>query len=209
MGYYLRVFAKSDATVSVTELRRGFDELGWDAVIECDPREEDCWKAIRVAHPDGGDICFIERDDNAPASLGGREVGEFLDDLGAYAPPSGAEWVREHLEHVRVIYAVKVQTDADGDPGGWDVLQFVVDTLASSRDGITHAEREGFYIGDGDYLIAAAPGFESLTTIDEWTVAIRSGDGWTAFVLDPGDESELAAFRRGEVPDGAASWRVT
>src|SRR5262245_48312696 len=41
VGYYIRVFAKSDATVSATALQQSFDELGWDAVIECSAGKED------------------------------------------------------------------------------------------------------------------------------------------------------------------------
>ncbi len=209
MGYYLRVFAKSDATVPVSRLRHDFDECDYDAVIECAPGKEDHWKEIRVAHADGGNICHVERDDVKPRSLAARELADFLNALGDYVPPSGVEWVRGQLEPVRVVYAVKVQTEADSDPDGWNVLQFVVDTLAGTLDGITHAELEGFYIDEGSYLVAAAPGFEKLTAVDQWTVAVRSGDGWTAYTLDPDDAAALAAFRRGEVPEGVESWRVT
>lgn len=209
MGYYIRVFARSDATVSAAALRAGFADLGWDAVVECDPGTDDHWEALRVAHPDGSDICFIQRDDVTAGSLGRSEVDDFAAALADYAPPSGAAWVGEFLDKVRVVYAVKVQTEADADPAGWDVLQYVVDTLAAELDGITHAELEGFYIDDGTYLVAAAAGFERLSAVDEWTVAVRSGDGWTGFTLNPDDEAEVSAFRRGEVPAGVESWAVT
>jgi hypothetical protein len=206
VGYYVRVFAKSDATVSMTALRQGFDGLGWDAVIECGAGQEDRWTEFRVAHGNGDNICLVQRDDVTPGSLGRREVESFTEALAEYVPRSGAGWVGEVLSRVRVIYAVRVQAS---DEDGWGAVQLVVDTLASELDGLTHAELEGFYIDDGYYLIAAAPGFERLTSVDEWTVAVRSGGGWTAFVLDPDDETALAAFRRGEVPDGVESWKVT
>jgi hypothetical protein len=209
VGYLLRVFAKSDATVSATGLQRGFDGLGWDAVVECDPGKEDCWKAIRVAHGDGKDICFIQRDDVSPGSLGQREVADFLYALDGYLPRSGAAWVAEFLAKARVLYLIKVQATVEGGHAGWDVTHWVAHVLCEKLDGITHAEMEGFYIKDDDYLVAVAPGFERLASISEWVVLVRQTSGWTAFGLDPGDEAALAAFRRGEVPDGVESWPVT
>jgi hypothetical protein len=207
VGYYIRVFAKSDATVPATALQRGFDGLGWDAVIECDPGKEDRWKAILVAHGNGDHIGFVERDDVSPGSLGRGEVDEFTATLADYRPRSGAEWAREFLAQARVVFAVQVAISTEGDPDGWDVLQWVTHTLSDELDGIIHAELEGFYIKDG-YLVAAAPDFERLAPDSGLVVAVRRDNGWTAFEALP-DDGTFAAFQRGEVPDGVESWSVT
>jgi hypothetical protein len=208
VGYYIRVFAKSDSSVPATWLRRDLDHLGWDAVIEHHGGTQDCWKSIVVAHGDGGQICFVEREEVSPGSLATREVQDYLVALADYRPQSGAEWVREFLARVRVIYPVRVQTCADTDPAGRAVMQFIIAEHSRRLDGITHAESEGFYIKENSYLVAAEPDAERIAPDDGCVVAVRQDDGWTAFHALPGDGT-FAAFLRGEVPEGVESWPVT
>jgi hypothetical protein len=207
VGYDMRVFAKSDSSVPVSWFRGAFDHLGTDVVIECDGGTEDRWQSLVVEHGDGREICFVEREEVSPESLAAREVQDYLDALADYRPRSGAEWVREFLARVRVVYPVRVQSDDDTDPDGWDVMQFIVTEHARRLDGITHAELEGFYINENRYLVAATPDAERLVPDSGCVVAIRQGDGWTAFRALPGDGT-FAAFLRGEVPDGVENWPV-
>ena len=97
MGYYLKVFAKSDATIPVSWFRTGYDQLGCDVVLECDPGMEDCWRSITVKHGDGRQICFVERNVVAPGSIAAQTVEGYLNDLSYYRPRSGVEWVGEFL----------------------------------------------------------------------------------------------------------------
>jgi hypothetical protein len=208
VGYYIRIFAKSDSSVPAPWLRRDFNHLGWDAVIEHHGGTEERWNSLVVEHGDGGQICFVEREDVSPGSTGADMARHFLDALAGYRPESGARWAAEFLARVRVLYSVRVQAYDDTDPHGWAVMQFIIAEHARRLDGITHAESEGFYINENRYLIAADPGAERIVPDDGCVVAVRQDDDWTAFHARPGDGT-LAAFLRGEVPDGVESWRVT
>ena len=198
MGYYLRVLAKSTATVPVSRLRQRLEKDGLKVVLECSTDEGSAWTKLLMKHRNGDPIADIERNEVAPGSLAFDELIEFADDIEECKPATAVKWLREFFKTVKAIYAFQILRGADRGKG-WDGIWAVEGELWGALGGILQSDNEGFSNEDGYSILWQ---FEDHVR-GPWKMAVLSPDGhWTAFEMNLGNRAHREAFFSGEVPEG-------
>lgn len=204
MGYRMRVYALSEEPISVSQMQGRIQDEGIAATIEAETGEENCWEHIVFTHKDNGDvIAYIERDLVIPDSIGGEEIAELISDLEQTKPPSAARFLRGFFQRVKIIYIFQIGFKGADRGDGWDAIHTVQSQMIEEREGILHADLEGFSNEDG-YQIT----WEFVdSAMGEWTMAVLdTNDHWIAFRMDLGSKEHRDAFREGRVPPGLQMW---
>jgi|SRR5688572_2260665 hypothetical protein len=196
MGYYLRILSPKSGRIEASVLRRALADSGLKASLSGDTELAE-WEELVVAHPDGTEICAVERNEVGAEGLGYEEIGEFLDELEDGEPKSAADWLASYLPSVRSIYAIQILHGTYED-GGWDIVGCVKEAIWNAAGGILQADHEGFSNEDGYHIL-----WQFADDVDgEWAMAVLADGRWRKFRMDLGNREYRAAFLRGEVPAG-------
>ena len=138
---------------------------------------------------------------SGPNTLGAEEVAEFIDSLESGGPPSAVRWLSDYLESIRAIYAIRIYPEAMLDhPDALDAVYAVRTALHDAVGGIGQWDGHGF-TNEDDRLIWCDPRME-LRGETRAAILDESTGEWIPFELDLDDPDELAAFLRGEIPEG-------
>src|SRR5438270_6538514 len=98
MGYYIRVLGIDDVFVTLDELTAA---AGPKVEIRIEQAEETAWCQVSFSHrPSGPEIMLLEKSPVAEGELGAEELQEFIDELSAYRPHTGAEWLKSYLPKI-------------------------------------------------------------------------------------------------------------
>jgi hypothetical protein len=77
---------------------------------------------------------------------------EFISEVDDYQPASAAQWLKEYLPRVRVIYALQLLSGTDVDDG-WDSVHTIQGAIWNKSGGILQADLEGFSNEDGHHIL--------------------------------------------------------
>lgn len=197
MGYYIRVLSPKSAPIDPSILRGALADSGLNASLSGHTEMTE-WEQLVVAHPDGKEICAIERNEvGTDDGLGREEIGEFLDELEDGEPKSAADWLASYLPSVKSIYAIQVLRGTyEGD--GWDIVGCLKGAIWNAAGGILQADHEGFSNEDGYHIL-----WQFADAVDgEWAMAVLDEGRWRKFRMDLGNREHREAFLRGVVPAG-------
>lgn len=129
MGYYLRLFAKSDSCPALENIA---SFVGQHSGVRLEVEAKDTagrWQQLLLAHvAEDWPIATIERDVVCGGSLGDGELAEFQDEIADARPASAAAWLTTYLADVNCIYAIRILSGAARDDG-WTVVYGVLDVL--------------------------------------------------------------------------------
>lgn len=199
MGYCIRVFAISDAAVSVDALRLRLQYAELPARIKIEIGREESWSHLVIQHPDGVEIATLEADPAGPGSDGAEELARFAAEARTHQPASAAAWLTEALPRTQAIYTFQI-LDGANRPRGWSVLHELQGEIWRALGGLLHADGEGFSNLEGFHILWEFPD----DVIGRRKMAVLNAAGrWDAFEMDLADPEQRAAFLAGQVPGGA------
>ena len=145
----------------------------------------------------------VERNPVAPNTLGAEEVAEFIDSLDSGGPPSAVRWLSDYLETIRAIYAIRIYPEAIlAHPDALDAVYAVRSALHDAVGGIGQWDGQGFTNEERSADLVRPP--DGLTGKTRAAILDESTGDWIPFELDLGDQEELSAFLRGEIPKSHA-----
>jgi hypothetical protein len=196
MGYYMRVLARTDKDIPISQIEQGLKSAGVDAQIELLEGNEFSWTQIVVNHPNGRHIVMVEKE---PSALAQEELDEFAKTIEEFEPKSAAKWLKAYFPKVRAVYIHQVLGGAYED-GGWAAIDAIIGEIRGTLGGIIHADVEGFSNEDGYHIL-----WEFSDDVSgPWKMAVLDTDGnWIPFEMDLGNQEHRQAFCAGKVPDGA------
>jgi hypothetical protein len=196
LAYYLRLFSKSTARVSIDRLSARLKARGAGPVrLEPEGDDGEMWDDILAVTTDGRNICTLER--NTPSDeIFTVEIDEIIEILKAQFPTSGANWVKAYLAEVKSIFAARYLSAGfeDGDhPSPADILW----AIAAEIGGILQADGEGFTNEDGYTVVWQ---FDDNAK-GPWGVAILGPDSaWQTATVDLENREHRTAFLAGNLP---------
>jgi hypothetical protein len=194
MGYYIRVLGKNADNVPLETI----EQAAKPARITMEEKDGDHWNVCVLSHGSGEDIAVIERNPVVEGQLGWDEIQEFLEEVLECKPESGAQWLREYLLNVKVIYAFQL-LDGTDIHDGWSVLGRVKNVIWQIAGGIIQADGEGFSDEVGYTILWQF----SNTVTGDWGVGVLSPEQeWLHYRMDLGDLAHREAFWNGGVPEG-------
>jgi hypothetical protein len=205
MGYNMRVYALSDASLPVPHIQEHLGEEELRVTIEVHSGEESCWSAITLAHEDNGDpIAFVEREMVSPDGLAGRVIAELISNLGETKPPTATRYLQGFLQSVKTIYFFQILNGAYRDDG-WKAIHTVQGQMIEELGGILHADLEGFRNEEGYQItwefVDSAEGECAMAVLDP-------NDHWIVFRMDLGNAQYREAFCAGRIPPDLQTWDV-
>jgi hypothetical protein len=156
MGYYTRVFCKSDKKPSVGQIFDHINSFGFDFKAESNLSELEQkttdWKDFEFIYKVGKLPILVECNNILDEDgLAKEEIEEFIDEIGeAGILAFNKKKIVRHLQATKFIVVSQLPTsdiDDDGYSANGELLKFFVD----NHEGILQADGEGFY--DGTKLI--------------------------------------------------------
>lgn len=195
MGYYLRVLTPEARPVAPIILNEAVLRFGYR--MRGDTRSAE-WGAIEIVDGSGERLGVVERNAVEEGSVGEDEIEGFQEEIADCLPETGAEWLRTYLPKVRTIYAIQIFDEVEaGD--GWAAIGELKAAIRNAAGGIFQADLEGFSNEDGYHILWQ---FSDEVEGEWWAAVLRSGR-WERFKMDLGNEAHRAAFKLGEIPEGA------
>src|ERR1700749_1775172 len=187
MGYYIRVLGLKDVSVSSSQLNDELVAEGHKGKVDVVQSSGDSWTelVLRGEH----EIAVIEKNVAQPGSLGQDEIKEFLEEIEDARPESAAEWLRDYLPRVKVIYAFQLlDVKSEEDSGA---MYLVLQTLKEDCEGIIQADDEGFSNPDGSQILwQFNDGVKG-----PWQMAVLAENGeWLTFRMELGNKKHREAF---------------
>lgn len=197
MGYYIRVLAQNDVEIPIHQLQRILEEEETLAVVKIQKENASRWSELSLLHSDGTEIAIVERNSVSDGELGAEEIDEFIEELETAWPQSSAQWLKEHLREVKVIYAFQILDGADVN-NGWGAVRALFRKLRIWCDGISQADGEGFSNHDGSQITWQF----GKNVKGDWQMAVLDHGTWKTFRMKLENPEHRAAFLRGVVPRG-------
>ena len=155
MGYYTRVFCRSDKFPAFGEIRRHMTALNpaYRVDGEVDDKES-YWTNLELYYKEGNNPIPVELNwCDEEGSIGKEELTEFLEEVGSPGLSFKKRKVIRQLKQTKFIICNQLLSDLDDDGflANDRLMQFFVDGYR----GMVHAENEGFYNTDHTVLLKA------------------------------------------------------
>ena len=197
MGYYLRVFGKTNPNITISVIQELFKHGNLDATIEVEDGTNEDWSVITVCSKEGNPIVRVERL-STNDTIGYEELMVFEEEIEEYKPRSAVEWLQNFFKKVAVIYTFEV-FDFSDNSYTWQILGKTKIIIMKTTKGIAQADHEGFSNDEGDHIL-----WQFSDQVEGgWNMAVlNSSNNWVKFRMDLGNEIHRAAFQRGEIPSG-------
>jgi hypothetical protein len=200
MGYYIRVFGKTNPVITVDKLIDTLKKENLKASIEVDDGTRDNWTQLLIKDKDGKDLCMIEKNEVVDGGLGQDEIDEFKEEIVDCKPTSAVKWLLDYFEKVNVIYAFQILSSVTNDES-WSIVGELKNKIWNETEGIIQADNEGFSNEEGYHILWQF----SNSVSGPWYMAVRddsSGD-FVKFKMDLGNKKQRRAFFDGKIPEGA------
>ena len=195
MAPHIRVLAESVQRPALAELRT---VLGPQVEVAVEEGDEQDWSQLVLRHKDGPEIALIDRDPVGPDEFGTQEIEELVTEMKNARPARNAEWLKHYFSHVKVVYTMQPLSGTQVKDGMGAVLRAQA-YFWKKFGGILQADNEGFSNREGYHVLWQFHGPQQ----GELEAAVMDESGkWIGFVMDAGDPEQVAAFQRGEVPEG-------
>ena len=152
MGYYLRVFCKSDSKPKVKQILDHINGLssGFKTITNLTPGECDSnsWTEFELKYKSSKLPISIEYNQVSGASeLAKEEIQEFIEEIGAPGLFSiKKKKIIKHLRETKYIVASQLLSDIDDD--GYNANGEFLKYFVNNYEGLIHADGEGFYSND-------------------------------------------------------------
>jgi hypothetical protein len=150
VGYYLRVFCKSEDLPPLGRVLEWAAAQGVSLELENEPDRNDLdsagWRGAEIRYKHGKRPLVVDVSRAADSRLLlSEEVEEFIEDLTEVEESAEKIRLLAHLRDSRAIVSVQLLSDIDDD--GYDAVGVFLGCFVEHCDGI-HADGEGFYEGD-------------------------------------------------------------
>jgi hypothetical protein len=146
MGYYTRVFCKSDSTPSFSELQNVMSEInsGYKLTGTHDDNNNK-WTDFEFHYKEGRlpilvDLYWADEE----GSLGEEELAEFLETIGSPGLSLKKRKVIKHLKETKYIICNQLPT-SDIDDDGYNANGEFLNFFVTKYQGMFQADGEGFY----------------------------------------------------------------
>lgn len=146
MGYYVRVFCKSENTPAFSKLQEYLSAI--TPAYKVDGTADDhnsSWTDFEFHYKEGKLPMLVELNwTDEGGSIGKEEVDEFLEEIGSPGLSFKKRKVIKHLKKTKYIICNQLPTsdiDEDGYKANDELIKFFVNNYA----GMLHADGEGFY----------------------------------------------------------------
>lgn len=153
MGYYTRVFCRSENSPDFSELREYINRRSplYRLEAETDDKKAD-WTNLELHYKEGKHPIVIELNwCNEDGSVGKEELAEFLDDIGMPVMSLKKRKVIRQIKQTKYIVCSQLLSDLDDD--GYNANEYFMQFFVEQYQGMMHADNEGFYNGDGTLLL--------------------------------------------------------
>lgn len=200
MGYYIRILGTQDPDIHLDELLDNLKADGLTAKLAfAEGDTPDKWTILEVANDGGHALAQIERNPVVDGELGQEELDEFREMVEDCKPSSGADWLKDYFDKVKVIYAFQMLNAAfEGD--NYEIVNSIRTKIWKRTGGIFQADGEGFSNEEGYHILWQ---FSDNVTGD-WSCAVLNASGdWDKFVMDLGDKTQQKEFQDGKIPKKA------
>jgi len=153
MGYYTRVFCRSEKSPAFFELQEYMRNCNPLYRLEGDVDDKNRhWSNFDLfyksgKHPIPVELNWCEEE----SSVGKEELAEFLDEIGPVGWSLKTRKVIKLLKHTKYIICNQLLSDLDDD--GYRANDSLLRFFADNYQGMIHAENEGFYSSDGIFLL--------------------------------------------------------
>jgi hypothetical protein len=199
MPTYVRVLGTQDALVSVDQLKTSIENEGLVAYFYTGTEGNAAeWENIGVTNEDSVEIMQIERLLVEPGSTAQHEIQHFLKKIDSAKPLSAADWLKEYLPSIKVIYRIALTDEAYNDDN-YLLVNSVKETIWNLTGGIFQGDNEGFTNEEGyEILWQFADDAEG-----DWYMAVLDHDNdWISFKMDLGNTEQREQFWEGQLPEG-------
>jgi hypothetical protein len=195
VGYHTRVLSKDEDFPGFDELAHWISAQHPEFKLSVEEGTEEEWESLLLSGWDQVEIAVIERNPVGDGSVGQDEIADFLEDLQGAKPRSGAQWLEDYLESVRIIYAFEHLQGADTVEGS-NALHALRSYLWERGDAIIQADDEGFTNEEGYHIVWQF----SDSVSGPWKMGVLQDGVWQHFTMDLGDPDHRTAFLKGTVP---------
>jgi len=153
MGYYTRVFCRSERSPSFTELQEYLSSRNPLYRLEGETDDEkSSWTNFELFYKDGHRPIPVELNwCDEDGSVGDEERAEFLDIVGSPGLSLKKRKVIRLLRQSNYIVCNQLLSDLDDD--GFLANDILMQFFVEKFEGMVHAENEGFYDREGKLLL--------------------------------------------------------
>jgi hypothetical protein len=148
MGYFTRVFCKSEIKPSIKQILDRINSLGYSVNSNLDPNESDSkdWTNFELNYKDGKLPILVEVNKLGDSDgLAEDEIEEFQESIGKPRLfSSNKKKVLKHLEQTKFILCNQLPT-SDIDDDGYDINGELMSIFVYEYDGMIQCDGEGFY----------------------------------------------------------------
>ena len=152
MGYYTRVFCKSDKKPSVRQVLDHINSSGHEFQVKSNLTEAEQttfdWREFELSYKVNKRPLLVECNNvNDEDALAREEIEEFLDEIGETGILAfNKKKIVRHLQSTKYIVVTQLPT-SDIDDDGYNVNGEFLKFFAENYEGVVQADGEGFYIG--------------------------------------------------------------
>ncbi len=206
MTYHVRLFTRREAplTPGALKLELGSEPTMRALTIEGAEETDHDWESLVIAPDPERPICQLTKSERQSDLVAASEIEWFIAEAASARPVSAARWVRSFLDKCQYIYCCRCFAAFFTEPYRLVPHRLLAGLREAARDGIIHAEEEGFS-NRQDMLITWEFPDEASGSCE---AAVLGRDGrWQKFMMSLDDQVHRDAFQAGRVPPGAPTIR--
>jgi len=198
MGQIVRILTKDEKYIPLSEIRNYLYLKNLKCMLKLEYGTETQWKEVSV-QCEGNEIFFIERDSIKDDAIAKKELKDFKKMLKKANPTSAADWLKDYLEQIEVVYAIEIFPEIS-DYTGWEILSSIQNYIFKHMDSaIIQSNNEGFTNEEGFHILWQ---FTSKNIHGKCYSAVLDRSGtWKPFVMDLSNEDQILDFQDGIVPN--------
>jgi len=153
MGYYTRVFCKSEQSPAFRELQSYLTTCNPAYRLEGETDDNGTWWTnMELHYKEGKHPIPVELNwCDEEGSVGKEELAEFIEEIGSPGLSLKKRKVIKHLKQTKYIICNQLLSDLDDD--GFLANDKLMELFVSKYEGMIHAENEGFYNHDHTILL--------------------------------------------------------
>lgn len=152
MGYYTRVFCRSEKSPTFTELQDYLRHLNPEYRLEGEVDDDQVdWTNFEFFYKEGNQPIPVELNwCDEEGSIGQEELAEFIEDIGSPGWSFKKRKVIRQLKKTKYIICNQLLGDIDDE--GYQANESLLQFFIERYEGMAQADGEGFYGRDGKIL---------------------------------------------------------
>lgn len=199
MGHYVDILTPNEARPSLEDVTRKAKQYLPECEVVVNLGTEAEWEELIVWFAEDDPVCTIGFSPFTKADPEDSDLAWVLSDIEGCEPKTGVHWLREYVPKINTMVRIRFLHRAfEGTDNG--LTSAMIEWLHEQCGGIIRSDYEGYSNENGHHIVWQ---FDDSAT-GPWESAVRRADGtWDAFIMDLGNGDHRAAFKRGQVPEGA------